>query len=97
MSGEVLRALLLWLPAGTLIPFLVSWRTGAPPHLAAIEASIFALGGLLIYPTLLGMISARFLDRPNPELLFLFGFMLATLTILAFRWRMRQLQRGRFS
>ena len=97
MSGEVLRAFLLWLPAGTLIPFLVSWRTGASLRLAVIEASIFALGGLLIYPTLLGMISARFVDQPNPELLFLFGFMLATLTLVAFRWRMRQLQRGRYS
>ncbi|MCM8748117.1 hypothetical protein NET02_03075 [Thermomicrobiaceae bacterium CFH 74404] len=97
MSDEVLRAFLLWLPAGTLVPFLLCWRTGSSARLAVIEATIFALGGLLIYPTLLGLISARFFDRPNPEVLFVFGFLLATLTLLGFRRRMRQLQRGRYS
>lgn len=97
MADEVVRAFLLWLPGGTLAPFLVSWLTGASPRMAVVEASIFAFCGLLVYPTVLGLISARFVDDPNVESLFVMGFVLAALTLVGFRRRTRQLQRGRYS
>lgn len=78
-------ALLIWLPAGTIVPFIVSWLTGADWRGAIIEASFFAALGLLIYPTALGLISARFTSQPNVELLFVISFALALGSVLLFR------------
>lgn len=83
--SEAETALIIWLPAGTLLPFLISRLTGSDWRGATIEAALFAAFGLLIYPTLLALISVRFFDRPNIEALFLAGFALAALTVLGFR------------
>ncbi|MCX2726170.1 hypothetical protein OO015_01465 [Thermomicrobium sp. 4228-Ro] len=96
--SEVIRAFLLWLPGGTVLPFVVSRLTGADTRLAMIEAAIFALGSLLVYPTLLGLLSARFVQWQAAgawvETLFLGGFALAALTIVVMRRATRRLQRG---
>jgi len=99
MSSEIVRAFLLWLPAGTIVPFLLSWRTGASLRLAAIEASIFALTSLVIYPTLLGLAGARFVDfqTVEVEVLFVVSFALAVATLVGFRRRLRQMEQGRFA
>jgi len=98
LSTEWLRALLIWLPAGTLGPYIVSRWRGADPRLAIIEAGIFALSGLLIYPTLLGLLSARFIDWQRGsvpiESLFVTGFLFAGLTIVLIRRAMYRIQRG---
>jgi hypothetical protein len=75
----------------------VSWRTGASLRLAIVEASIFALTGLLIYPTLLGLAGARFVDYQTVEILFIVSFALAAVTLVGFRRRLRKLEQGRFS
>lgn len=97
-AGEWLRALLLWLPAGTLGPFIISRVTGADQRLALIEAAVFALCGLLLYPTLLGLLSARFIEWQRGELpveaLFVTGFLLASVTLVLMRRASRRLQRG---
>lgn len=98
IDGEVVRAFLLWLPGGTILPFVVSRLTGADTRLALIEAAIFALGSLLVYPTLLGLLSARFVHWQQAgtwvEALFVGGFVLAALTIIVMRRATRRLQRG---
>ncbi len=98
LTAEWLRALLIWLPAGTLGPYFVSRWRGADPRLAIIEAGIFALSGLLLYPTLLGLLSARFIDWRRDtvpvESLFVAGFLLAGLTIVLIRRATHRIQRG---
>ncbi len=98
LTAEWLRAFLIWLPAGTLGPYIVSRWRGADPRLAIIEAGIFALSGLLLYPTLLGLLSARFIDWQRGtvpiESLFVAGFFLAGLTIVLMRRATHRLQRG---
>lgn len=88
-------ALLIWLPAGTLLPFIVSRVLGADWRGAVIEAALFAALGLLIYPTLLALIVARFVRHPNVELLFLGGFALAALTVYGYRVSIAQGRRRR--
>ncbi|MCX7623514.1 MAG: hypothetical protein RMK01_03120 [Thermomicrobium sp.] len=96
-KAELLRAVLLWLPGGTIVPFLVARLTGAETRAALVEATIFALGGLLVYPTLLGLLSARFVDWHAAsswiELLFVGGFLLAAATLVVMRRATRRLQR----
>lgn len=95
--ADIGRAFFLWLPGGTLLPFIVSRLTGADTRMALIEAGIFALGGLLVYPTFLGLVTARFVNWGSAaawiELLFLAGFFLAALTILAMRRATQRIQR----
>lgn len=83
--SETAAAFLIWLPAGTLVPFAVSLLTGADRQQAVIEAALFAVLGLLIYPTMLALITVRFVGRPNIALLFLIGFALAALTVVGYR------------
>lgn len=82
---ETARAFLIWVPAGTLIPFLISRLTGADWRSATIEAALFAALGLLIYPTLFALIVVHIVGYPNVEALFLAGFALAALTVLGYR------------
>lgn len=100
-TAELLRAFLLWLPGGTFAPFLVSRLTGADNRLAVIESAIFALCGLLLYPTLLGLLSARFVAWQSGnlpvELLFVAGFVLAALTLLAMRRATQRIKRGTYT
>lgn len=97
-TAELLRAFLLWLPGGTFAPFLVSRLTGADNRLAVIESAIFALCGLLVYPTLLGLLTARFVawetGAASVELLFAGGFVLAALTLVAIRRATHRIKRG---
>ncbi|MDI3340381.1 MAG: hypothetical protein QJR03_07580 [Sphaerobacter sp.] len=82
---ETARAFLIWVPAGTLLPFLVSRLTGADWRSSTIEAALFAALGLLIYPTMLALIVVHIVGYPNVELLFLAGFALAALTVVGYR------------
>jgi len=96
LPSELLRAFLVWLPGGTILPFLLSKLTGADTRQAFIEAVIFALAGLLVYPTLFGLLSARFVDWSTTgawvESLFIAGFLAAALTLVVMRRTTRRLQ-----
>ncbi|HUZ00394.1 MAG TPA: hypothetical protein VMU89_08585 [Thermomicrobiaceae bacterium] len=85
--GQSTLAALLWLAAGTIVPWLVSRLTGADSRAALIEAAIFAAFGLLIYPTMFALIIARFVSQPNINLLYLLGFVAAALTVYGYRVR----------
>ncbi len=97
-TAELLRAFFLWLPGATVAPFVVSRLTGADSRLAGIESAIFALCGLLIYPTLLGLLSARFVaweaGAAPVELLFAGGFVLAAFTLVAIRRARHRIKQG---
>ena len=82
---ETARAFLLWVPAGTLIPFRLSRITGVDWRSATIEAALLAALGLLIYPTLFALVVVHIVGYPNVEALFLAGFVLAALTVLGYR------------
>jgi hypothetical protein len=84
---EIETAFLIWLPSGTVLPFLISKLTGSDWRGAFIEASLFAALGLLIYPTALALMTARFVEHTNVTPLFLGGYTLAALTLLLFRRR----------
>lgn len=85
--SEVTAAFVIWLPTGTLLPFLISKLTGAEWRSAFIEASLFAALGLLIYPTTLALLTARFVHLTSPEPLFIASYVLAALTLLYYRRR----------
>ncbi|HVX30759.1 MAG TPA: hypothetical protein VHA53_09795 [Nitrolancea sp.] len=87
--SDVAAAFLIWLPTGTLLPFVVSRLTGAGWRGAFIEASIFACLGLLIYPTMLALLTIRFIHYDSPEPLFIAGYLLAFLSLLLYRRRAR--------
>lgn len=82
---ETVRAFLIWLPAATLLPFVISRLTGADWRSAAIEATLFAALGLLIYPTLFALLFVPLFGQPNVEALFLVGFAVAALTVIGYR------------
>lgn len=100
MTGETAlwQVFLLWLPAGTVLPFLISRLTGSDNHLAVVEAVLFAFTALLLYPSLLALLTARFIDWDGGEypleLLFALGYLLALLTLMTIRRARRRLQRG---
>lgn len=94
MSADA-QALLIWLPAGTLLPFLISRLTGADWRGALVEASFFAVLGLLLYPTLIALLLVRFAGEPPVALLFVAGFVLAALSLLLFRRRANRRRRWR--
>jgi hypothetical protein len=83
--SDVAAAFLIWLPTGTLLPYIVSRLTGAGWRGAFIEASIFACLGLLIYPTLLALITVRFVHYDSADPLFIAGYGLAFLSLLFYR------------
>jgi hypothetical protein len=85
--SEATAAFVIWLPTGTLLPFLISKLTGAGWRGAFIEASLFAALGLLIYPTMLALITIRFVHFDSPEPLFVAGYVLAALSLLYYRRR----------
>lgn len=85
--GQSTLAALLWLAAGTVLPWLLSRLTGADARAALIEAAIFATFGLLIYPTMFALIAARFVDQPSVNLLYALGFVAAALTVYGYRVR----------
>lgn len=90
--SETASAFLIWLPAGTLLPFIISRLTGSDWQEALIEASLFAVLGLLIYPTLFALMVTHTIGYPNIESLFVAGFALAGLTVIGYR---RKIGRGR--
>lgn len=83
--SESTRALVIWLPAGTLLPYIISRLTGADRHGAIIEAAIFATFGLLIYPTLFALLTVRFIAHEYVDALFAAGYLLAALTVVGYR------------
>lgn len=93
--SESAQALLIWLPAGTLLPFLVARLTGADWRGALVEAALFAALGLLLYPTLIALLLVRFTGEPNTVALFLGGFVLALVSLLLFRRRANRRRRWR--
>lgn len=83
--NEAWLAVAFWLPAGTLVPFIISRLTGSDWRGAFIEASLFAALGLMIVPIALGLMSLPFFDEPPINLLYVGGFVVATLALLVFR------------
>ena len=90
--SEAAVTLLIWLPAATLLPFVVSLATGSNWRGAVIEATLFAALGLLIYPTLLALVGSAFTRSPNINALFVTGFALAALSVVL----LRRQSRGRY-
>ncbi len=80
-------AFVIWLPAGTLLPFLISKLTGAQWRTAFIEASLFAALALLIYPTMLALMTAHFVHITSANPLFIGSYIMATLSLLYYRRR----------
>jgi hypothetical protein len=87
--SDVAAAFLIWLPTGTLLPFIVSRLTGAGWRGALIEACIFACLGLLIYPTMLALITIRFVHYDSANPLFIAGYVLSFLSLLVYRRKSR--------
>ncbi len=88
-------AFFIWLPTATVLPFAISKLTGAEWRGAFIEASLFAALGLLIYPTMLALVTARFVRPSSPTPLFIGGYALAALSLLYYRRRSRGPQKYR--
>lgn len=93
--SETAAAFFIWLPTGTILPFVISKLTGAEWRGAFVEASLFAALGLLIYPTMLALMTARFIHLHSPTGLFIGGYVLAALSLLYYRRRSRGPQRYR--
>jgi len=83
--SETIWALGVWLPLGTLLPFVVARLTGNDWRGALIEASIFACFGLLVYPIFFALILVRLTAHPLVQLYFLLGWICAVLTSLGYR------------
>ncbi|MBX6753604.1 hypothetical protein [Thermorudis peleae] len=94
-TASLIRAFAFWLPAGTLGPFLVSLRTHASFQQAIIEATLFALFGLLFYPTLLAMLLVRYVKPVPVEPIVGVSFVLATFSVIGLRRYWQSLQRPR--
>ncbi len=86
---DVTAAFVIWLPTATVLPLLVSKLTGADWRSACIEACLFAALGLLIYPTMLALVTARFVHLASPAPLFIGGYVMAALSLLYYRRRSR--------
>ena len=93
--ADVAAAFFIWLPTATVLPFAISKLTGAEWRGALIEASLFAALGLLIYPTMLALATARFVHLSSPTPLFVVGYILSALSLLYYRRRSRGPQRFR--
>ena len=93
--SETAAAFFIWLPTATVLPFVISKLTGSEWRGAFIEASLFAALGLLIYPTMLALITARFVHVTSATPLFIGGYILAALSLLYYRRRSRGPQRYR--
>ena len=85
--SEVTAAFVIWLPTGTLLPLIISKLTGAEWRGAFIEASLFACLGLFIYPTMLALITVRFVHLSSVEPLFVASYALSALSVLYYRRR----------
>jgi hypothetical protein len=83
--SDLMMALLIWFPLGTIVPFVVSKLTGADWRGALIEASIFATMGLLVFPILLALLISIVNTSPNVDLIFGISYVLAAITVLIFR------------
>ena len=90
--SEAAVTLLIWLPAATVLPFVVALATGSNWRGAIIEAALFAALGLLIYPTLIALVISAFTRDPNINALFITGFVLAALSVVL----LRRQARGRY-
>lgn len=90
--SDLSAALIIWLPLGTIVPFVVARLTGADWRGAFIEASIFATLGIIIFPITLAFIFATFTRDPNIDLIYALSYALAVICILLLR---RYSNRGR--
>lgn len=85
--SDLTAAFAIWLPAGTLLPLAISKLTGASWRSAVIEACIFACLGLFIFPTMLALLTARFVHVRSANPLFIGSYVLTTLCLLYYRRR----------
>ncbi len=83
--SEVVVALGIWMPLGTLAPLILSRLTGADWRGAFIEASIFATMGILIFPILFALTLGLIIGQPNVDLVFAISYLLALGCVLLFR------------
>ncbi|MEX2426230.1 MAG: hypothetical protein WD401_05630 [Thermomicrobiaceae bacterium] len=93
--SEVAIALGIWLPLGTVGPFILSRVTGADWRGAFIEACIFATLGVLIFPIMIAMTFALFTRSPNVDIVFAISYILGAISILLFRRRSNRLTNER--
>lgn len=85
--SEFVVAIGLWLPLGTVVPLVLSKLTGSDWRGAFIEASIFAIMGVLIFPILFALSLALIFGQPNVDLVFAISYALATVCVLLIRRR----------
>ena len=85
--SDTTAAFAIWLPTATIVPLIVSKLTGAEWRSAFIEMSLFACLGLFIYPTMLALMTIRFVHWSSTDPLFVGGYFLATLSVLYYRRR----------
>ncbi len=88
--SDIWLAIGVWLPLGTIVPLIVSKLTGSDWRGAFIEASIFAIIGLLILPILFALTLALIFGKPNVDLIFGISYLLAALSVLMFRRRVNK-------
>lgn len=88
--SDIWIALGLWLPLGTVVPLIVSKLTGSDWRGAFIEASIFAIMGILIFPILFALTLALIFGKPNVDLIFLVSYLLSAGCVLMFRRRVNK-------
>ncbi|TVR72851.1 MAG: hypothetical protein EA415_09045 [Sphaerobacteraceae bacterium] len=88
--SDIWLALGVWLPLGTIVPLIVSRMTGSDWRGALIEASIFAIIGLLILPILFALTLALMFGQPNVDLIFGISYILAAISVLMFRRRVNK-------
>lgn len=88
--SEIWIALGIWMPLGTIVPFILSRLTGSDWRGAFIEASIFAIMGILIFPFFFALTLALIFGEPNVDLIFAISYALAALCVLWFRRRVNK-------
>jgi uncharacterized membrane protein YvlD (DUF360 family) len=87
---EIWVALGIWMPLGTVVPLILSKLTGSDWRGAFIEASIFAIMGILIFPILFALTLALMFGEPNVDLIFGISYLLAAGCVLLFRRRVNK-------
>ena len=85
MMTDTLIALGIWMPLGTVVPLILAKLTGSDWRGAFIEASIFAIMGILIFPILFALTLGLLVSDPNVNLIFAISYVLALGCVLLFR------------
>jgi hypothetical protein len=85
MMTDTIVALAIWMPLGTVVPFVLAKLTGSDWRGAFIEASIFAIIGILIFPILFALALGVIFGQPNVDVIFAISYVLALGCVLLFR------------